>query len=180
MRIRLHTTLLAPVIALVIALVIASVAAGVATSAASLPTTAAATTTASTTAAAKPAKHKRVFWIDLAGAASQHPRYVYFTANSGGYVKNVTWTKWGKKRTVGKGTFGTTAPCGGEMPPCPDGPAKMVLRKPVRCTPEFGEKKGKTVRVYRHARITYPDGEGGTLRANISDRAGWATCKQSR
>jgi hypothetical protein len=128
---------------------------------------------------AAPAKHKRVYWISLSGDASQHPHRVYFTANSGGYMKHVTWTDWGKRKAVGRGTFGTTSPCGGEMPPCPDGPAKMVLRKPVKCTPTFGTKKGKTVLVYRHARLTYPDGEGGTLHADISDRAGWATCKQA-
>lgn len=133
----------------------------------------------STSADAKPAKHKPVFWIDLSGTASQHPRHVYFTANAGGYMKGVTWTDWGKKKTVGTGTFKTSAPCGGELPACPEGAATMVLRKPVRCTPEFGNKKGKTVLVYRHARLTYPDGEGGTLHADITDRAGWASCKQA-
>lgn len=123
-----------------------------------------------------------VYWIDLGGHASQHPDYVFFTANSGGYMEDVTWTDWGSRKTVGRGTFGTTAPCdpdGVDGPPCPDGPAKIVMRKPVKCTPEFGTKKGKKVRVYRHATIWYPDGEGGTIRANITDRAGWATCKQA-
>lgn len=53
------------------------------------------------------------------------------------------------------------------------------MRKPVTCTPEFGSKKGKKVRVYRHATLWYPDGEGNTIRANITDRAGWQTCKQA-
>ena len=128
---------------------------------------------------AAPGKRQLVYWIDLAGEASQHPRSVYFTAGSGGYMKHVRWTHWGGHKTVGRGTFGTTAPCGGEMPACPDGPATMVLRKPVKCTPEFGSKEGEDVLVYRHARIVYPDGEGGTVRAGITDRAGWATCKQA-
>lgn len=132
------------------------------------------------------AQAKPVYWIDIGGTASQHPDYVYFTANSGGYMEDVTWTGWGSQRTVARGTFGTTAPCDSDGngpeggPPCPDGPAKMVLRKPVRCTPEFGSKEGRTVRVYRHATIWYPDGEGGTIRTNISDRAGWATCEEAR
>jgi hypothetical protein len=133
-------------------------------------------------AAAKP-----VYWIDLGGQASQHPDYVFFTANAGGYMRDVVWTDWGKRKTVARGTFGTTSPCDpdgngpeGGGPPCPDGPAKIVMRKPVKCTPTFGSKKGKKVRVYRHATIWYPDGEGGTIRTNITDRAGWLVCKESR
>lgn len=128
-----------------------------------------------------------VYWIDLGGTASRHPDYVFFTANSGGYMEDVRWKDWGARRTVGRGMFGTTSPCDpdgegpqGGGPPCPDGPAKIVMRKPVTCTPEFGSKEGKKVRVYRHATIWYPDGEGGTERANIADRAGWATCEESR
>lgn len=120
-----------------------------------------------------------VYWIDLSGTASQHPDRVFFTASSGGYMEDITWAKWGKWRTVGRGTFGTTAPCGGELPACPEGPAKIVMHKPVRCTPEFGTKEGKKVRVYRHATLTYPDGEGGTIRTDITDRAGWLTCRQA-
>lgn len=130
---------------------------------------------------------KPVYWIDLGGTASRHPDYVFFTANSGGFMKDVRWTDWGAHKTVARGTFGTTAPCDsdGDGPdtgggPCPDGPAKMVLRKPVRCTPEFGTKEGRTVRVYRYATLWYPDGEGGTIRANVADRAGWASCRESR
>ncbi len=122
-------------------------------------------------------KHQKVYWIDLAGQASQHPERVYFTANSGGYMKDVNWRHWGKHKTIGRGTFGTTAPCNGS--PCPAGPAKITMRKPVKCTPEFGNKKGKTVRVYRHAKLEYPDGQGNTETANITDRAGWASCKQA-
>ena len=120
---------------------------------------------------------KKVFWIDLSGEASQHPERVYFTANSGGYLEDITWDGWGEEKAVGNGTFGTTAPCNGN--PCPDGPGTLTLRKPVKCTPEFGEKKGKTVRVYRHGKLVYPDGEGGTETANVSDRTGWGSCKEN-
>ena len=119
-----------------------------------------------------------VYWIDLGGTASQHPDFVFFTADAGGYMEDVTWRHWGRYRTVGHGTFGTSAPCNPGQP-CPSGPATIVMRKPVRCTPEFGSKKGKKVRVYRHARLTYPDGEGGTLHADITDRAGWASCREA-
>lgn len=129
-------------------------------------------------AAAKPSSP--VYWINLAGTASQHPDSVYFTASAGGYMEDITWKSWGKHRTVGRGTFGTSAPCGGDMPACPEGPAKIVMKKPVKCTPKFGSKKGKRVRVYRHATLTYPDGAGGTTTTDITDRAGWASCKQSR
>lgn len=118
-----------------------------------------------------------VFWISLGGTASQHPRSVYFTANSGGYMKKVRWTHWGTSRTVGKGTFGTTAPCGDPMPACPDGPGRLVLTKPVTCTPFFGDKEGETVLVYKVAKLTYPDGEGGRKHARVE--AGWGTCEES-
>lgn len=124
------------------------------------------------------AHRKPVYWIDLAGTASQHPDYVYFTASSGGYMEDITWHHWGARKTVGKGTFGTTAPCNPGQP-CPSGPATITMRKPVRCTPEFGTKEGRTVRVYRHVRLDYPDGEGGTAHADITDRAGWASCQEA-
>lgn len=130
-------------------------------------------------AGASQARHKPVYWVDLMGSPSQHPRRVYFTANSGPYVKRITWTHWGRQRTVGHGIFGSTAPC---IPgdDCTPGPATMWLRDPVRCTLAFGEHAGRTIRVYRHARIVYPDFEGGRAHANISDRAGWGACKKRR
>lgn len=107
--------------------------------------------------AASPAsKSKKVYWVDLGGQASQAPDYVFFTANSGGFMEDITWKNWGGKRTVGNGTFGTTAPCNGQ--PCPEGPAKLVLRRPIRCTPSCGSKKGKKIRVYKRGKLTYPDG----------------------
>ncbi len=138
-----------------------------------------ATTGLLSSADASSAGRKPVYWIDLAGTAAQHPSHVYFTADAGGYMKHVKWRHWGHHKTVGHGTFDTSAPCNPGQA-CPSGPATIVMRKPVKCTPEFGSKKGKTVRVYRHARLTYPDGEGGTLHADITDRSGWASCKEAR
>ena len=122
-------------------------------------------------------KYENVYWLDLGGSSSRAPKRVFFTANSGGFVSGMKWKRWGKKKTVGRGTFGTTAPCNGR--PCPKGPARLALRKPVRCTPTFGDKEGKRIRVYRRATLYYPNWNGKRLVANISDRAGWGVCRQS-
>ena len=61
-------------------------------------------------AASPAAVKKNVFWIDLAGTATKHPKGVYFTANSGGHVKNVKWTNWGGRKAVGRGWFFDTSP----------------------------------------------------------------------
>ena len=47
----------------------------------------------------------------------------------------------------------------------------------MRCTPDFGSKQGKQVYVYRKVKLIYPNGKGGRTRANVSDRAGRATCR---
>ena len=120
-------------------------------------------------------KGKKVFWLDLSGGASQAPEFVFFTANSGGQMDNIVWKNWGKRKAVGRGDFNSTAPC---PPDCnEEGPAKLVLTKPKKCTPEFGEKEGKKIRVYKRGKLTYPDGEGGTAKGNVS--TGWGACKQS-
>lgn len=75
------------------------------------------------------------------------------------------------------GTFGTTAPCNGR--PCPKGPARLVLRKPVRLTPAFGDKQGKRILVYRRSTLCHPNWNGRRLVANISDRTGWGACRRS-
>lgn len=126
-------------------------------------------------ASAKPAKAP-VFWIDLAGTAKQHPGLVFFSANSGSQVRKIKWTGWGKNRTVGHGTYKVTSP----PPPGeknPKGPAKIVAWKPIKCVPEFGNRKGKSVLVYRHARMLRPVPEGGRKWVDISDYTGRLTCK---
>ena len=128
--------------------------------------------------AVSPASNQKdVYWISLGGTSAKAPGYVYFTANSGGFVKNLKWKRWGSRKTVGRGKFGTTAPCNGR--PCPKGPARLVLRKPVKCTPYFGDRMGKKILVYRRATLYYPNWNGKRLVANVSDRAGWAVCRQS-
>ncbi|MGB0120723.1 MAG: hypothetical protein WBP55_07210 [Solirubrobacterales bacterium] len=122
-------------------------------------------------------KQGKVFWLDLSGGSSVAPHRVFFTANAGGYMKKISWKRWGKNKTVGRGTFGTTAPCNGQ--PCPKGPAKMILRKPVTCTPDFGNKEGKTIRVYRFGKLFYPDSDGSRLKANLGYRTGWGACKEA-
>lgn len=122
--------------------------------------------------------HRRdpVFWVDLAGTAKQHPDFVYFTADAGGQVSHVKWKHWGRARTVGRGTFLDTAP----PPPgqsVAKGPAKLVAWKPIRCVPGFGSKEGKTIRVYRHVRLLYPDGRGKRRWSDVSSRAGYLACR---
>jgi len=122
-------------------------------------------------------KPANVYWLNLSGSSSVAPDYVFFTANSGGFVEKLRWKHWGARKTVGRGTFGTTAPCNGR--PCPAGPARLVLRKPVLCTPAFGNKQGKKIRVYRFGTLYYPNWDGRRLKANISDRTGWGACRQA-
>jgi hypothetical protein len=122
-------------------------------------------------------KGKKVYWIDLSGQASQAPEAVFFTANAGGRVDDILWKNWGERKTVGRGDYSSTAPC---PPDCnEEGPAKLVLRKPVRCTPQFGNKKGKKIRVYRRGTLTYPDPDGGEQKESLNGRTGWAVCKES-
>lgn len=119
---------------------------------------------------------KPVHWIDLMGTASQKPEGVFFTANSGPQVRKVKWNGWGKRRTVGRGTYLITSP----PPPGqenPRGPARIVAWKPVLCTPEFGNRKGKLIRVYRKARMLRPVAEGGRKWVDISAYTGWGTCR---
>ncbi|MGA7397004.1 MAG: hypothetical protein WBW62_06095 [Solirubrobacterales bacterium] len=122
-------------------------------------------------------KQGKVFWLDLSGGSSVAPHRVFFTANAGGYMKKINWKRWGRNETVGRGTFGTTAPCNGQ--PCPKGPARMVLRKPVTCHPAIGTKQGEEIRVYRRGMLYYPDSDGSRLKADISDRTGWGLCKEA-
>jgi hypothetical protein len=117
-----------------------------------------------------------VFWIDLSGTAQQHPSLIFFSANSGSQVHNIKWTGWGKNRTVGHGKYRVTSP----PPPGeknPAGPAKIVVWKPIKCVPEFGNRKGKTVHVYRHARMLRPVSGGGRKWVDISAYTGHLTCK---
>lgn len=125
--------------------------------------------------ATQAAKYKNVHWLSLSGTSSKAPGYVFFTANAGGYVSNLKWKRWGAEQTVGRGNFGTTAPCNGR--PCPAGPARLVLRKPVLCTPAFGDKQGKKIRVYRFGTLYYPNWDGRRLKAGIS--TGWGACRQA-
>lgn len=127
-------------------------------------------------AASPAAVKKNVFWIDLGGTASKHPNGVFFTANSGGHVKNVKWKNWGGAKAVGRGWFFDTSP---SYPgkPNQNGPAKLVAWKPVKCTPEFGTKQDKEVRVYRHVKLNLSNGKGGREVADVGYAAGFLTCK---
>ncbi|MCB0871443.1 MAG: hypothetical protein KDB52_11475 [Solirubrobacterales bacterium] len=117
-----------------------------------------------------------VFWLDLSGTASQHPSLVFFTANSGPQVHKIKWTGWGKNRTVGRGTYRLTSPPppGGKNP---EGPARIVAWKPISCVPEFGNRKGRMIHVYRKAKMLRPVDGGGRKWVDISSYTGWVVCK---
>ncbi len=117
-----------------------------------------------------------VFWIDLSGTALQHPDFVFFTANAGPHVESVSWNGWGRSRTVGRGIYKVTSP----PPPGeknPEGPARIVAWKPVTCVPDFGSRQGRTVRIYRHAKLLRPVREGGRKWTDISAYTGYLTCR---
>lgn len=118
-----------------------------------------------------------VQWIDLSGTAKQHPRFIYFTANSGSQVHSIKWTGWGKGRTIGRGTYRITSPPppGGKNP---HGPARIVAWKPISCVPEFGNRKDRKISVYRHAKMLRPVPEGGRKWVNISAWTGYLSCKR--
>jgi len=132
------------------------------------------------TSASPAAKHKgrdTVYWLDLSGTSSIAPHRVFFTANAGGYLKKIKWKHWGSRKTVGRGIFGSTGTCGPTF--CKNtGPGRLVLRKPVKCHPAFGNKKGKKIRVYRRATLHYPDLNNGKRRVS-SVEAGWGACKEA-
>lgn len=117
-----------------------------------------------------------VVWIDLSGTAKQHPGFVFFSANAGSQVHSIKWTGWGKGKAVGKGMYRVTSP----PPPGeqnPKGPARIVVWKPVKCVPDFGNREGKTVRVYRYAKMLRPVPEGGRKWVDISDYTGRPICR---
>ncbi len=132
------------------------------------------------TATASTARNnEKVFWVDLAAQGKQHPDFVYFVANAGGQVRNITWKHWGDHKAVGRGRYvDTSARYPGKLNQ--NGPAKLIARKPIRCTPRFGDFKGTTIRVYRHVKLIYPNGKGGKSTANVSATAGYLTCKETR
>jgi hypothetical protein len=117
-----------------------------------------------------------VQWIDLSGTASQRPKLIFFSANSGSQVNSIKWTGWGKNRAIGRGTYLVTSP----PPPGeenPTGPARVVVWKPISCVPDFGNREGKRIRVYRHARMLRPVREGGRKWVDISAFTGYLTCR---
>ncbi|MGK2955364.1 MAG: hypothetical protein ACSLFI_06810 [Solirubrobacterales bacterium] len=128
------------------------------------------------TAAASPAAtFKNVYWIDMYYSAEKHPDFVYFTANSGGQVRHIKWNNWGDRKAVGRGRFvDTSAHYPGK--PNQNGPAKLIASKPMKCTPADGNKKGKTIRVYRKVILRHPDGKGGRHVDNVSGTGGSAAC----
>ncbi|MGK2931697.1 MAG: hypothetical protein ACSLFD_02810 [Solirubrobacterales bacterium] len=125
------------------------------------------------------ATFKNVYWIDMYYSAEKHPDFVYFTANAGGQVRHVKWKNWGGQKTLGRGRFvDTSAHYPGK--PNQNGPAKLIASKPTKCTPTDGNKKGKTIRIYRKVILRHPDGKGGRHVDNISGMGGDGACAETR
>jgi len=119
---------------------------------------------------ASSAGSKKVYWVDLAYQIQQKPDFVYFTANSGGQMKNIRWKNWGGRKAIGRGWFLDTQP--NPIAEKRKGPARLIARKPVRCTLDFGSNAGKRIWTYRHIKLIYPNGNGGMRGADVSDRGG--------
>jgi hypothetical protein len=125
--------------------------------------------------AASNADTKRVFWVDIFYQLEYKPRGVYFTANSGGRMNKIRWQNWGGRKAVGRGYFYDTQP--NPIAEKRKGPARMIARKPIRCTIEFGEQAGRQIWVYRFIKLIYPNGNGGMRGADVSDRGGYQACR---
>ena len=81
-----------------------------------------------------------------------------------------------RQRRPGIGDLGVEAP----PPPGeenPTGPARVVVWKPISCVPDFGNREGKRIRIYRHARMLRPVREGGRKWVDISAFTGYLTCR---
>lgn len=117
-----------------------------------------------------------VVWIDAAGTAEKAPDFVYFTANAGPQVNSLKWNGWGRYKAVGKGIYHDTSPSYPGKPNL-EGPARIVVWKPIKCVPEFGNREGRTVRVYRHARMLRSDGKGGRKWVNLAGYTGIGACR---
>ena len=115
-------------------------------------------------------------WIDMYGQTEKHPDFVFFTANSGGQVHSLKWSGWGKRKAVGRGIYRDTS---ASYPGKPDleGPARIVVWKPIKCVLAFGDSQGKTFRIYRHARMLRSDSRGGRKWINLDGYTGLGACK---
>ena len=66
-----------------------------------------------TSAVAVPHKGKQVVFINLFYETEMRPARIFFTANSGPYLRNLKWTNWGKARATAHGRYiSDCASCG--------------------------------------------------------------------
>ena len=94
-------------------------------------------------------KKPKLFYLDYNGQAMEHPEDIFLTANSGPRVLDIGWRKWGKKQATGRGTYYSNCNCPAEE----QGRGIITLSKPVVCTPDFGSKEGKKIRVYKRGSL---------------------------
>jgi hypothetical protein len=118
---------------------------------------------------------KKVFWVDLFFQLEQKPDFIAFTANSGPRMQNIRWKNWGGSKAVGRGYYRDTQP--NPIAAKRKGPARMIARKPIRCTIKFGEQTGRKVWVYRYVKLIHPNGNGGMRGVDVSAYGGYQACR---
>ncbi|MBB6628126.1 hypothetical protein H5V45_12425 [Nocardioides sp. KIGAM211] len=97
-----------------------------------------------------------VLYFDMYAHGRKEPRRIFLTANSGPYLKKITWKHWGTEKAVGRGVY--VSDCA-SCPPPAHRKAVITLRTVVACADvvdAHAYKKGRVV-------LAEPD-EGGTDR----------------
>lgn len=115
-------------------------------------------------------KNSDPYYLDYNGQASQEPRNVFFTANSGPRLLKIDWKDWGKRKTVGRGNYRSNCNCPLEV----RSRGQLIMRKPVKCVPDFGDFKGEKIRVYKKATLRYID-DGEVRKGRVS--SGYGVCR---
>lgn len=123
-----------------------------------LPTASATARASSGSESASSADERRVVFFDLYYQEEVKPKKIFFYANSGPYVRNLSWKGWGTQKAVGRGFYiSTCASC--------DPPRKRAAVLRFR-----GLKYCATrdVWFYKRATMTRKPSEGQTRTVKIS------------
>ena len=100
---------------------------------------------------------KDVVHFDLFYTGTVAPKRIFFTANSGPYLRGMKWEGWGTKRTVGRGVY--VSKCASCAPPKRRA-AKVVLSKRRYC-------EAQDVYYYKRGILTRKPSEGQDRKARI-------------
>jgi hypothetical protein len=141
------------------ALVVLAASAALLLGALAAPSTAS-TASASSTTADAPVQYqgKDVVYFDLFYQPEVAPKRIFFTANSGPYLRGMSWNRWGQKKTVGRGYY--VSKCASCAPPKR---SKAVVRfsKRTYC-------KKQDLYYYKRATMTRKKLEGKSRTVKIS------------